>query len=479
MKILRLRETKQEEGVHYAHLNTTHDASSVLRANYFLLKIRLGKLYKKNDSSKMAAIRKSSVKSKSRGCINIKAVFCNVMILLSFGSLWKVLYLDQDFFLEHEKYGPLTAISVEGQSSSNRVGSNKVKLLPSPPLEKKEPEIPLSFPKSNADHFRNPSVSLEKPVYMYHHTLKSSNGKEGALVLDMLLAHAHAYHQGGIYGGSCGEGNDVGRVPENALIRAIGLQDYLQFACPRDLETNDRKKTLPGKSYVQDGTRAFIPEYVDLLKGVIKYPKKQETKKKTNVIVVHIARGKKFTPCRKANYQGFDPYLPNRHYKVRRNLEWWPGKRHCEVLFSNCIIDTNFYLLSYSFGNQLLIKKYSKPGYDNKVIIYSQSTSYEKLDMFRDQGYELHIDEDIADVWKAVMKADVFIMSRSSFSFVPALVANDSTKVVYTPFWHKPIKGWDIVGNDILSQSDAEFKRMKGTCKGDHVMERFLKKKKG
>jgi hypothetical protein len=335
-----------------------------------------------------------------------------------------------------------TAISVEGRPSSNRVGSNKVKVLPSPSLEKKEPEIPLSFPKSNADHFRNPSVSLEKPVYMYHHTLKSINGKEGALVLDMLLAHAHAYHQGAIYGGSCGEGNDVGRVPENALIRAIGLQDYLQFACPRDLETNDRKKTLPGKSYVQDGTRAFIPEYVDLLKSVIKYPKKQETKKKTNVIVVHIARGKKFTPCRKANYEGFDPYLPNRHYK-------------------------------------LLIKKYSKPGYYNKVIIYSQSTSYEKLDIFRDQGYELHIDEDIADVWKAVMKADVFIMSRSSFSFVPALVASDSTKVVYTPFWHKPIKGWDVVGNDILSQSSTEFERMKGTCKKGHVMDRFLKKKKG
>lgn len=244
----------------------------------------------------------------------------------------------------------------------------------------------------------------------------------------MLQGHAYAYHQGGIYGGSCGEGNDVGRVPENSLIESIGLQDFLQFACPRDIETKDRKKVVPQRSYTQDGTRVFTPEYVDLLKGVISYPKRPENQKKTNTIVVHISRGRKFTPCRKKPHRNYEPYLPNKHY-------------------------------------QLLINKYMKDGYDNKVIIYSQSKSYEKFDEFREKGYELHIDEKINDVWKAVLTSDVFIMSRSAFSFVPAMLATADTKVIYTPFWHTGLKNWETVRKDILSQSDAELKRLKSTCK--------------
>ena len=99
------------------------------------------------------------------------------------------------------------------------------------------------------------------------------------------------------------------------------------------------------------------------------------------------------------------------------------------------------------------------------MIIFSQSSSFEKFDEFREKGYELHIDEDISDVWIAALASDVFIMSRSSFSFVPAMVASDSTKVVYTPFWDQPIRGWDIVRNDIQAQSDAEFQHLKSTCK--------------
>ena len=61
--------------------------------------------------------------------------------------------------------------------------------------------------------------------------------------------------------------------------------------------------------------------------------------------------------------------------------------------------------------------------------------------------------------------SDVFIMSRSSFSYVPAMVANETTTVVYTPYWDQPIRGWDIVHEDIRTQSDEEFKRLQSTCK--------------
>ena len=217
--------------------------------------------------------------------------------------------LNQDYILDSPEAldSPLFHIKV----------GKKLKQEPEKKPEQEPETLPkLSFPKSNEDHFRNPSVNIGKKVYMYHHTFRAPDGTEGSVILDMLLGHAYAFHQGGIYGGSCGEGNDVGREPENSLIRAIGLQDFLQFECPRDFETKDRKKVVAGKSYIQDGTRAFTPEYMDRLKSVIRYPKKQESQKKTNLIVVHIRRGKKITPCRKKLYKDFEPYLPNKHYQA-------------------------------------------------------------------------------------------------------------------------------------------------------------------
>ena len=112
--------------------------------------------------------------------------------------------------------------------------------------------------------------------------------------------------------------HSLGRDPENSLIKAIGLQDFIQFACPRDLESVARKKTVPENSYKQDGTRIFNPEYMDKMKSVIRYPVKQDSSK-INIIVVHISRGKKITPCRKALHQGYEPYLPNKHYQVRNS----------------------------------------------------------------------------------------------------------------------------------------------------------------
>jgi hypothetical protein len=254
----------------------------------------------------MAVITKSAVKMRPRG---ETPFFCVIAVILCLGTMQSFLMLNQDYLSNSPEIydSPLFHIKVE----------KKQKQEPEKKLKQEPEKLPtLSFPQSNEDHFHNPSVSLGKKVYMYHHTFRSPDGTEGSVILDMLLGHVYAFHQGGIYGGSCGGGNDVGREPENSLIRAIGLQDFLQFECPKDFETTDRKKVVAGKGYIQDGTRAFTPEYIDRLKSVIRYPKKQESQKKTNIIVVHIRRGEKFTPCRKKLHKNFEPYLPNKHYQV-------------------------------------------------------------------------------------------------------------------------------------------------------------------
>jgi hypothetical protein len=158
------------------------------------------------------------------------------------------------------------------------------------------------YPKDNGKH-----------AYIFHHTPSSRDGKEGHVILDMLMFHAYTFHQREIYGGSCGAGNDVGRDPERSLIKAVGLEGILRFACPSEINTPMRKKDVPSKNYKADGVRSMTPEYLELLRSVVKYPERKRTE---YTIVVHISRDK-FTPCRQ-KYKDYDPYLPNKHYQVRK-----------------------------------------------------------------------------------------------------------------------------------------------------------------
>jgi hypothetical protein len=106
-----------------------------------------------------------------------------------------------------------------------------------------------------------------------------------------------------------------------------------------------------------------------------------------------------------------------------------------------------------------------------KVVIYAQEPSHESLEEFREKGYELHINEEKADVWSAALTADVFIMSRSDFSFVPALLTKAT--VVYTPFWEKAQRGWAVVGKDVMEQSKAEFDRLSLACPKDSKLSKL------
>jgi hypothetical protein len=120
-------------------------------------------------------------------------------------------------------------------------------------------------------------------------------------------------------------------------------------------------------------------------------------------------------------------------------------------------------------ASQLLIDKYMKP--NARVVIYSQEPSHESLNEFRDKGYEVNTSEAMADVWTAALTADVFIMSRSDFSFVPAILTKAT--VVYTPFWEKPHRGWDIVEKDVMEQTTAEFERLSSACPKDSKLSKL------
>ena len=62
------------------------------------------------------------------------------------------------------------------------------------------------------------------------------------------------------------------------------------------------------------------------------------------------------------------------------------------------------------------------------------------LDDFLALGYKLRLNLDVLETWREMVTADVLIMSRSEFSFVPALLSWGV--VVYYPMWHSALPHW-------------------------------------
>jgi hypothetical protein len=65
-----------------------------------------------------------------------------------------------------------------------------------------------------------------------------------------------------------------------------------------------------------------------------------------------------------------------------------------------------------------------------------------------------------------MMTADVLLLSKSSFSLVPAILNRDS-QVMYTPFWHAALPNWTTVDESILKHTYSEMERLqqKKHCK--------------
>jgi hypothetical protein len=273
----------------------------------------------------------------------------------------------------------------------------------------------------------NEGINLPRvePLSEYHfedHILFNHyyKGKSGVVIEDMLMAHAYTFHRNATYGGSCGDaGMKVARHQE--LLASIGLKEALPFLCPRDVQKAVKKTVLPRQTYRNDDTRIWTPEYVAYLKTLVHYPPKEVEDSNVFTIAVHVRRGD-VTPCRDKN-QGYDRYLPNLHY---RNL----------------------------------IDQYYQPG--ARVVIFSQTTSHESFEEFSDKGYEVSLDDELDKIWRTIVTADVVILSRSSFSLIPAVVARGT--VIYTPFWHYPIRDWVRVDHDTMAKTDAEIARLQEAC---------------
>ena len=154
-------------------------------------------------------------------------------------------------------------------------------------------------------------------------------------------------------------------------------------------------------------------------------------------IAVHIRRGD-VNPC---DYE--DRYLPNSYYL-------YLIQQYISALLSSSSSDAS-QPPSMTISRENIV-----------VTIYSESISYEPLDIFQQLNYTVSVDDKLCTVWLALSTAHVAILSKSSFSYVPAIL--NPHRVVYAPFWHQPMDHWDVAADTLLSQSMVEITKFRTKC---------------
>ena len=239
--------------------------------------------------------------------------------------------------------------------------------LPDPPKPKNTP------PNNN-----------QNVVYSYYRP-----DRTGAVLQDMLAAHAFAYKHNLTYGGQCQPNarqrkryqHEPSYINSHVhMVQSIGLDHLLKFN-----QSCQGAKTLYMKIIMDEAT----PEWLHYIKSILKYPPKPPNFS----IVVHIRRGD-VNPC-----PGTRPrwrYLPNAYFL--RVLD------HLTAIHPHA-----------------------------DVKLFSESLSFESFQEFHKRGYKVQLDGDLFEVWKAILVANVLVTSSSLFSDTPALFLHQQNATILKP----------------------------------------------
>jgi hypothetical protein len=91
-----------------------------------------------------------------------------------------------------------------------------------------------------------------------------------------------------------------------------------------------------------------------------------------------------------------------------------------------------------------VIRTIERSGYACQVAIYSEGVEQD-FSVILDCPFELHLNGDPLDALQNMISSDILVMSKSSFSYVAALIHQGP--VIYEPFWHRPMGHWHIMGS--------------------------------
>jgi len=85
------------------------------------------------------------------------------------------------------------------------------------------------------------------------------------------------------------------------------------------------------------------------------------------------------------------------------------------------------------------IKAHS-PRFTFMVHSERQNLSIEEIQTLESIGTLLKLDTDLTEAWDDMIRAEILVLAKSSFSYVPALFCSGT--VVYSPFWHHKRYNW-------------------------------------
>lgn len=78
-------------------------------------------------------------------------------------------------------------------------------------------------------------------------------------------------------------------------------------------------------------------------------------------------------------------------------------------------------------------------GVDYRIRVFSVGPESDFLEL-KSSGAELCLSRDALWTLRQLVEADILVMSKSSFSYVAALLSDGL--ILYEPFWHSPMKSW-------------------------------------
>ena len=186
-------------------------------------------------------------------------------------------------------------------------------------------------------------------------------------------------------------------------------------------------------------------------------------------VAIHIRRGD-VTPCSE-HHQG--RYLPNAHYLALLQHFLPPTPSHGSLSPTKRLQQLRPCWMYRHRSNRRACRTSRPIGlpHDRHLLIQIFSVSdspYENWTLFEDacnQLYQQHgngkhpvcqleLDTPQGKVWKHIVTANVVFLSKSTFSYTPAMFQGQQQQhVVYTPFPRRPLDTWRVAPPDIVQES--------------------------
>mmetsp|Transcript_27293 Transcript_27293/g.54596 ORF Transcript_27293/g.54596 Transcript_27293/m.54596 type:complete len:348 (+) Transcript_27293:43-1086(+) len=275
---------------------------------------------------------------------------------------------------------------------------------------------------------------------------KLRGDRGGSVIRNMLLHSFHAFKSNTTYCGGCGH-----RSPSIAkMLTAIGLNEVLpllKIKCLEDVTVHSgTNATWMDRIKIDSGeivSEAFSNWRNGLTKNVYMHTLSEETEKASCKISVHVRRGD-LDPSTAAKWSERLKYLPNAYYLdlIDRELSRRQNKL-CSVVIHT---EEAYFMMRGRGKNTGGRSKNTAPTEDN--------------DEFRRRNYTVVVGGREEVAWRDFIDCDVFIASKSSFSFVPAIFSRGTVifPVSYNAWPIYVMPDWILAPTDPYVKDDQDWK---------------------